>query len=80
LALFLSTSSSLIDGQQDDRRWQGQSNFSDGSGPLFNMYVKMKEEEDNTKAKYWQKDNDSFLIFVSSPISFHMAVPARWLT
>jgi hypothetical protein len=44
------------------------------------MYVKMAEEEDNTRAKRWQKDNDSFLIFVSSPISFHMAVTVRRLT
>ncbi|KAI0247165.1 hypothetical protein BJV78DRAFT_1285746 [Lactifluus subvellereus] len=42
---------------------QGQSNFSDGSGPLFNMYVKMAEEEDNKSADRWQKDADSILLF-----------------
>jgi hypothetical protein len=41
------------------------------------MYLKMAEEGDNTKAKRWQKNNDSFLIFVSSPISFHMAITVR---
>ncbi|KAI0246131.1 hypothetical protein BJV78DRAFT_1286705 [Lactifluus subvellereus] len=41
---------------------QGQSNFSDGSGPLFNMYVK-RAEEDNKIADRWQKDADGILIF-----------------
>ena len=43
---------------------QGQFNFSDSSGPLFNMYVKMAEEEDNKMADRWQKDADGILIFV----------------
>ena len=51
---------------------QGQSNFSDGSGPLFNMYVKMAEEEDNKIADRWQKDADGILIFVSPLISCAM--------
>ncbi|KAI0246527.1 hypothetical protein BJV78DRAFT_144122 [Lactifluus subvellereus] len=42
---------------------QGQSIFSDGSGPLFNMYVKMAEEEDNKMADRWQRDADGILIF-----------------
>jgi hypothetical protein len=44
---------------------QGNSNFSDGSGPLFNMYVKMAEEEDNKMTQRWQKDADGILVFVS---------------
>ena len=47
-------------------------NFSDGSGPLFNMYVKMAEEEDNKIADRWQKDADGILIFVSPLISCAM--------
>jgi len=42
---------------------QGHSNFSDGSGPLFNMYVKMAEAEDTKMADRWQKDADGILIF-----------------
>ncbi|KAI0246132.1 hypothetical protein BJV78DRAFT_1158111 [Lactifluus subvellereus] len=42
---------------------QPQSVFSDGSGPLFNMYLKMAEEEDNKMAERWQKDADGILIF-----------------
>jgi hypothetical protein len=46
---------------------QGQANlnFTDSSGPLFNMYIKMAEEEDNKMADRWQKDADGILIFVS---------------
>jgi hypothetical protein len=46
---------------------QGQpdSNFADGSGRLFTMYVKMAEEEDNKMTERWQKDADGILIFVS---------------
>jgi hypothetical protein len=50
---------------------QGQSNFSDGSGPTFNMYNKMREEEDNKISERWQKDADGILIFVSSHIRLH---------
>jgi Family of unknown function (DUF6535) len=52
---------------------QGQSNFSDGSGHIFNMYNKMAEEEDNKMADRWQKDADGILIFVSAHTSFHIA-------
>jgi hypothetical protein len=38
---------------------------SDGSGPLFNIYMKMEKEEDNKMADRWQKDADGILIFVS---------------
>jgi hypothetical protein len=47
---------------------QGQAKFSDSSGPLFNMYVKMTEKEDNKMADRWQKDADGILIFVSLDI------------
>ncbi|KAH9970880.1 hypothetical protein BGW80DRAFT_528981 [Lactifluus volemus] len=42
---------------------QDQSNFSDGSGPLFNMYVERAEKEDKDLADRWQKDADGLLIF-----------------
>jgi hypothetical protein len=50
---------------------QGQANFSDGSDPLFNMYVKMTEDEDNKMAHRWQKDADGILIFVSPYIELY---------
>ena len=85
-ALFSSTSSSPIGGHQDapqpvpHQTSQRQSNFSDGSGPLFNMYVKMAEEEDDKMADLWQKDAKTILIFVSSPINFPTAIVVQQLT
>jgi hypothetical protein len=55
---------------------QGQAGFTDSSGPLFHMYVKMTEEEDEKIAKRWQKDADGILIFVSPHISFLAGVSA----
>ncbi|KAH9971346.1 hypothetical protein BGW80DRAFT_1253369 [Lactifluus volemus] len=39
------------------------SDVSDSSGPIFNMYVKMAEEEDKKMTDRWQKDADGILIF-----------------
>lgn len=44
---------------------QGESNFGDSSVPLFSLYSKIAEEEDNKLADRWQKDADGILIFVS---------------
>jgi hypothetical protein len=44
---------------------QGESNFGDGSGPLFSIYSKIAEEEDNRMIDRWQKDADGTLVFVS---------------
>ena len=45
------------------------SNFGDSSGPLFSIYSKAAEDEDNKMVERWQKDADGILIFVSlSPI------------
>jgi Family of unknown function (DUF6535) len=43
----------------------GESNFGDSSGPLFSVYSKAAEEEDNKTVERWQKDADGILIFVS---------------
>ncbi|KAH9978304.1 hypothetical protein BJV74DRAFT_143291 [Russula compacta] len=42
---------------------QGGSNFGDSSGPLFSMYSKFAEEEDNKMTDRWTKDADGILIF-----------------
>src|SRR6267154_3369649 len=44
---------------------QGESNFGDGSGPLFSMYSKAAEDEDNKMVERWQKDAEGLIIFVS---------------
>jgi hypothetical protein len=42
--------------------------FGDSSGPLFSLYSKIAEEEDNKGTDRWQKDADGILIFVSDPV------------
>ena len=43
---------------------QGVSNFVDGSGPIFSMYLEMATEEDKKMAESWKADADGILIFV----------------
>ena len=43
---------------------QGITNFSDGSGPIFSMYLDMATEEDKNMAENWKADADGILIFV----------------
>ena len=42
----------------------GLSNFVDGSGPIFSMYMEMATEEDKKMAENWKADADGILIFV----------------
>ncbi|KAN0105395.1 hypothetical protein V8E52_011062, partial [Russula decolorans] len=42
---------------------QGESNFGDSSGPLFSIYSKAAEDEDNKMVDRWQKDADGILFF-----------------
>ncbi|KAI0266276.1 hypothetical protein BGY98DRAFT_939186 [Russula aff. rugulosa BPL654] len=62
-----------VGGRSDDRphhpmttsnqRLQGESNFGDRSWPLFTIYSKATQEEDNKMTERWQKDADGILIF-----------------
>ena len=51
--------------------FQGGSNFGDSSGPLFSIYSKAAEDEDNKMVERWQKDADGILIFVSCCVGIH---------
>ncbi|KAN0105393.1 hypothetical protein V8E52_011060, partial [Russula decolorans] len=42
---------------------QRESNFGDSSGPLFSMYSKAAEDEDNKMVERWQKDAEGILFF-----------------
>ncbi|KAH9020989.1 hypothetical protein EDB85DRAFT_2293622 [Lactarius pseudohatsudake] len=42
---------------------RGVSNFVDGSGPIFSMYMEMATEEDKKMAENWKADADGILIF-----------------
>jgi hypothetical protein len=59
---------------------QGDSSFGDSSGPLFTIYSKAAEEEDNKMVERWQKDADGILIFVSLCVSIHTALGINWDT
>jgi hypothetical protein len=50
---------------QQSQLSHGESNLGDSSGPLFSMYSKAAEDEDNKMADRWQKDAEGILIFVS---------------
>jgi hypothetical protein len=43
---------------------QGETNFIDGSGPIFSMYLEMAGEEDKKMVEGWKADADGILIFV----------------
>jgi hypothetical protein len=43
---------------------QAESNYTDGSGALFSMYLNRAEEEDTKAAERWKGDADGILVFV----------------
>lgn len=45
---------------------QRESSFGDSSGPLFSLYSKIAEGDDDKMAERWQKDTKGLLIFVSA--------------
>ena len=48
-----------------NREPHAESNFADGSGPLFSMYLERAGEEDKKMTDSWKADADGILIFVS---------------
>jgi hypothetical protein len=60
-----------IDGDQKSAQNQASQGFGDSSGPLFSIYSKAAEEEDNGMVERWQKDADGILIFVSRCVGIH---------
>ena len=53
---------------------QGGSNFGDSSGPLFSIYSKAAQEEDNKMVERWQKDADGILFFVSPRVGIRLSL------
>ena len=51
---------------------QEESKFGDSSEPLFSMYTKAAQEEDNKMVESWQRDAEGILIFVSPCSSIHI--------
>ena len=62
---------------------QVESNFGDSSEPLFSMYTKAAQDEDNKMVERWQKDADGIIIFVSRPtpyLAIHIVLPINRIT
>ena len=53
---------------------QGMSDYGDSSWPLYSMYSKITDGDDNKMVEYCQKDADGTLIFVSPYVSPQMTV------
>ena len=45
--------------------------LSDGSRPLFNMYLNLAEKEDMKMAESWKGDADGMLVFVGRRPASH---------
>lgn len=43
---------------------EGESDFVDGSGPIFSMYLEMAEEEDKRMTESWKAGAEGILVFV----------------
>ena len=77
-----------MDDRKDDRKddpvttsnqpLQVESNFGDSSGPLFSIYTKAADDEDNKMVERWQKDADGILIFVSPRIGIRLSLLINW--
>lgn len=83
--LLINLTPHVVNVYQDDPRLEGsrlsaRPNIWDSSVPLFSMYSKMAEEEDNEMAECWRKDADVILIFVSPRIGIHSSAPINWDT
>jgi hypothetical protein len=76
--LFINSHPFIVNDHEDEPRSGGnlgQPNFWDSSTPLFSMYSKIAEEEDNKMAERWNRDADVILIFVSPRVSIHSLHP-----
>ena len=47
----------------------GGSDYRDSSWPLYAMYSKIAQEEDNNDAEHRQQDADAILVFVSLSVN-----------
>jgi hypothetical protein len=54
---------------------QEDSDFGNSSGPLFSLYSKIAEEDDNKMTNCWQKYVDGIPIFVSDLDAILIAPP-----
>lgn len=67
-AIYVAGNHTYPQQSSQENKPHGESNFVDGSGPLFSMYLELAEEEDKKRVESWKADADGILVFVS-PIS-----------
>ena len=74
----------IVDDRRDhpvttsNQQFQGESNLGDSSAPLFSIYSKAAEEEDNKMVEQWQKDAEGILIFVSPRVAIRLSLHMNW--
>jgi hypothetical protein len=49
----------------------------DGSSPLFSMYLKVSDAEDEKMASGWRADADGILVFVSGNVTYELLIAKR---
>ena len=54
------------------------SDFADGSGHIFSMYLEMATEEDKKMVESWKADADGILIFVCLYPLILCFTPTQW--
>jgi len=58
---------------------QAESNYTDGSGALFSMYLNRAEEEDKKAAERWKGDADGILVFVRCWRKLLLYLPGQYI-
>jgi hypothetical protein len=56
----------------------GVSNFLNGFGPIFSMYLEMATEDDTKMVENWKWDADEFIIFVRFYCLIRSFVLTQW--
>ena len=56
----------------------GVSNYADGSGHIFSMYMEIATEEDKKMVEEWKADADGILIFVRLYPLILCFTPTQW--
>ena len=70
LSALISRLYAVDDHRNQPQPSQGESSLFDGSWPIFSIYSKKSDEEDQKLAERWQRDADSILVFVSPAVLY----------
>jgi hypothetical protein len=82
--ISLDLSACTVDGHLEqppspsNQSFHGETKFDDSSGPLFTLYSRITEKEDNTMVQRWQKDAEGIIIFVRQR-SWALPLRTHWM-